>query len=296
MNRGAPIRIQAYNHFASLGCNVVAIDYRGFGDSHGTPTEQGLLRDARSAYKWIIQRRRAAANLVGLATDSPDLSANILVSGQSLGTGVASRLALDLVDIGHPPEAVLLLAPYTSIRNLITSYRLGGIFPIFWPLSLSKSLLDLANRYLYTHFESDKALSTVVCGGRANLTEEQKRHSHLNYLLSTQELAEDLELQPRACTAVPTIVIAHADNDLIIPHSHGQALFDTVRQARYDDEQEPVKVNVEHFSWGTLHSARLTASRELILVKSRKGGHNGLPKHAIELFASIVTKNGNVSS
>merc|ERR1740129_2112899 len=41
-----------------LGANVFALDYRGYGHSDGTPSEEGLIEDALSAWKWL---RSAAA-------------------------------------------------------------------------------------------------------------------------------------------------------------------------------------------------------------------------------------------
>lgn len=97
MNRAAPFRIQSYAQFTALNVNVVAIDYRGFGDSQGTPSEEGVQRDARAAYRWIRNRQRQAGHNV----DGPDaVLPAIFIAGQSLGTGVASRLALDLVNVG----------------------------------------------------------------------------------------------------------------------------------------------------------------------------------------------------
>jgi abhydrolase domain-containing protein 12 len=95
MNRAASFRIQAYKQFTALNANVVAIDYRGFGDSHGTPTEEGLYSDARAAYRWIRERQGAILDQ-STKTSMPD----IFVAGQSLGSGVAARLTLDLVRVG----------------------------------------------------------------------------------------------------------------------------------------------------------------------------------------------------
>ncbi len=58
---------------------VLAIDYRGFGGSSGTPSEAGLLHDAEAAYR--------AARAKGYAP------ADIVVLGESLGSGVALKLA-----------------------------------------------------------------------------------------------------------------------------------------------------------------------------------------------------------
>ena len=61
------------------------IDYRGFGDSTGTPSEAGLLLDARAAWDYV------ASHACG--TGGKDASKEIILVGQSLGTGVVSALA-----------------------------------------------------------------------------------------------------------------------------------------------------------------------------------------------------------
>jgi fermentation-respiration switch protein FrsA (DUF1100 family) len=80
------------------GFGVMAIDYRGYGASTGTPSEAGLRADARAAFDWL----RAAAPGSGIA-----------VFGESLGTGPAVALARDRKVAG-----VLLNAPYASVRRL----------------------------------------------------------------------------------------------------------------------------------------------------------------------------------
>ena len=214
MNRAAPVRIQAYKHFTALGMNVVAIDYRGFGDSQGKPTEEGLLRDARATYRWVIERQKACE----LFTPSKSLSGQILLSGQSLGTGVASRLTLDLVEAGQASPATLLLAPYISIRQLLTSYRIGGVIPLFWPLGISKALSSVADKYLYTRFESDKALYIASRGGINNLNEEEKKaYGDLQYLLPKDQLKKELGIQgTKESDRQAHVVIAHADRKSVV--------------------------------------------------------------------------------
>jgi uncharacterized protein len=80
------------------GLGVMAIDWRGYGGSTGTPSEAGLRADARGAFDYL----QAAA---------PD--SRIAVFGESLGSGVAVALARD-----RPVAGVLLNAPYASVRRL----------------------------------------------------------------------------------------------------------------------------------------------------------------------------------
>lgn len=61
---------------------VLVFDYRGYGKSQGTPTEDGILRDGRAARKWLA--------------DHADVnSSDILLIGRSLGGAVAVDLAAD---------------------------------------------------------------------------------------------------------------------------------------------------------------------------------------------------------
>jgi len=80
------------------GFGVLAIDYRGYGASTGTPTEAGFAADARAAYDFIH-------NAV------PE--ARIAIFGESLGTGIAVTLARE-----RPIAGLLLNAPYASVRRL----------------------------------------------------------------------------------------------------------------------------------------------------------------------------------
>ncbi len=102
--RAVPFRITHYLTYTSrFEANVLAIDYRGYGDSTGTPSELGVKVDARAAWDWLINK--------GV---SPE---NILIVGHSLGTAVASLLAEELTSEGDegslfPAHLLTLLNPY----------------------------------------------------------------------------------------------------------------------------------------------------------------------------------------
>ena len=91
-------RADVYRFLYSLPANVLAVEYRGYGRSEGAPSEEGLYRDARAAYDYLVGRR-------GLPPQ------RILAFGQSLGTAVAANLAAD-----HQVGAVVLEAPFASAR------------------------------------------------------------------------------------------------------------------------------------------------------------------------------------
>ncbi|CAF0833549.1 unnamed protein product [Rotaria sordida] len=68
--------------YENLHCNILIIDYRGFGKSSGSPTELGLYIDAQTAYDYLIYRQKI-------------LPENIIVLGTSLGASVAIQLVSD---------------------------------------------------------------------------------------------------------------------------------------------------------------------------------------------------------
>jgi abhydrolase domain-containing protein 12 len=118
-----PYRVQCYKVFSSrLGANVLAIDYRGFGDSEGVPSESGLAKDAQAAWDWLIFN---GAN--------PE---DILIVGHSLGTAVAAKLAVDLTTQGVTFKGVTLMSPFSSIRTLLEAYHFFGVLPLMKPLGL----------------------------------------------------------------------------------------------------------------------------------------------------------------
>lgn len=65
---------------ASLKATVLLLDYRGYGKSDGTPTEEGVYSDARAARKWLAARMKIPEK-------------DVVLWGESIGTAVAVDLA-----------------------------------------------------------------------------------------------------------------------------------------------------------------------------------------------------------
>jgi len=72
-------RIYKLNHFKNLGVNFLIIAWRGFNENKGKPNEMGLYEDANSSIKWLKMK----------GVDEK----NIILYGESLGTGVAVEIA-----------------------------------------------------------------------------------------------------------------------------------------------------------------------------------------------------------
>ncbi|RSH81329.1 uncharacterized protein EHS24_008772 [Apiotrichum porosum] len=153
--RAASHRVRTYIEMSSrLDVNVIAVDYRGFGDSTGTPSQQGLVIDARTVWDWVQAR-------VERASIKP-ADQQIMLVGHSLGTGVASALAAELADGGLHPRAIALIAPFTSIPDLLSSLWLFGIIPLLTPLKAIPGAIDYFKTHVVQRFNSSEALSRTT--------------------------------------------------------------------------------------------------------------------------------------
>jgi fermentation-respiration switch protein FrsA (DUF1100 family) len=105
-------RPRYYDHLRRIGVNVLAFDYRGFGESGGAISEAGLYRDADAAYRYLRTAR-------GVPPE------RIVIFGHSLGSAVAIELATRVPAAGLVVEGAL-----TSVPD-----RAGELYP-FLPVSL----------------------------------------------------------------------------------------------------------------------------------------------------------------
>ena len=96
---GLDLRVERFRAMAEAGMGLLAIEYRGYASSTGSPSERGLKLDGEAAY--------AAAIRSGV---SPE---RIVALGESLGSGVAVALAAR-----HKIGALVLDSPYSSIADV----------------------------------------------------------------------------------------------------------------------------------------------------------------------------------
>lgn len=87
-------RVRYYAALRSLGLGVFAFDYRGYGESGGTPSEKGLYADAEAAYRYLREQR-------GIPPE------RIVLFGHSLGSAVAIDLAVRVPAAGLIVEGAL---------------------------------------------------------------------------------------------------------------------------------------------------------------------------------------------
>jgi len=104
-------RIYKLNKLSNLDVNFLIISWRGFSGNNGKPTEKGLYQDAEKAVEWLQTN--------GIKKK------NIVLYGESLGTGIAIELASK-----DNFSGVILESPYTSMVDM------GKRFYPFVPVSL----------------------------------------------------------------------------------------------------------------------------------------------------------------
>jgi fermentation-respiration switch protein FrsA (DUF1100 family) len=123
-HRGASVEI-----FHRLGLNVFIFDYRGYGKSQGKPDENGLYKDARAAWRYLINER---------GFDQED----IILFGRSIGGAVAADLAAEI-----QPGELILESTFSSARDVA-----NAIFPV-----LSRLI------FLRYEFNAVAHISRVTC-------------------------------------------------------------------------------------------------------------------------------------
>lgn len=85
----------------SLPANILAVDYRGYGKSQGTPSEEGLYSDGRGAWDEVTGR-------LGVPAD------RVILFGDALGSAVAVDLATRV-----RPAGLIVQSGFTSMPDLV---------------------------------------------------------------------------------------------------------------------------------------------------------------------------------
>ncbi len=92
-------RLGIARQLTDRGFTVMLMDYRGYGGNEGSPSEDGLARDAVAAVEALADE--------GFGPE------RTLYLGESIGTGVVARLQST-----HPPAGVLLRSPFTDFTSV----------------------------------------------------------------------------------------------------------------------------------------------------------------------------------
>ncbi|MHB1358477.1 MAG: alpha/beta hydrolase [Rhodocyclaceae bacterium] len=122
-------RLDSLRMFHRLGYNTLIVDYRGYGNSAGEPTEQGTYLDAAASWDYLTQTRKIPA-------------ASIVLFGESLGGAIAAWLASRHSVLGSQasadgsraspggPAALVISSGFTSVPDLAAD--LYPWLPVRW--------------------------------------------------------------------------------------------------------------------------------------------------------------------
>jgi uncharacterized protein len=131
-----------YAGLRQLGLNLLAFDYRGYGESGGSPSEAGLYRDADAAYRYLTNTRGVPAG-------------RIVIFGHSLGAAVAIDLASRVVSAG-----LIVEGAFTSATD--RGQELYPYIPVRWIAASRFSSIDKISRVmvpkLFLHAAEDEVI------------------------------------------------------------------------------------------------------------------------------------------
>jgi fermentation-respiration switch protein FrsA (DUF1100 family) len=137
---GLNLRADRFNWLTADGSGLLALRYRGYGGSTGSPSEDGLIRDARAAYNFA--GARVPAN-------------RIVLFGESLGSAVAVALAVE-----RPVAGIILDAPFTSAADMgAAAYAFA---PVRWLMKdtwhTDQRITRISAPLLVLHGEQDRVV------------------------------------------------------------------------------------------------------------------------------------------
>ncbi|XP_037342103.2 lysophosphatidylserine lipase ABHD12-like [Pungitius pungitius] len=140
-------RVELVKILSAAGYHVLSLDYRGFGDSTGEPSEAGLTSDALFLFHWVKKQGRVGP---------------VCLWGHSLGTGVATNTAAKIQEEGSAVDALILEAPFTTMGDVVVNYPLTKIY-MFLPgfEGLLRSIVKM-NNIVFASDENVKTLNSPL--------------------------------------------------------------------------------------------------------------------------------------
>jgi len=137
-------RIQLYKVLTSAGFHVITFDYRGYGDSPGSPSEDGLVHDSVAVFKWIKQRSG---------------SVPLYIWGHSLGSAVAVKTSKILCEQGADFQGLILESPFNNFVEAASNHPFSMPFRILpW---FTWCFIE-AIKENHIHFASDQNIAGVT--------------------------------------------------------------------------------------------------------------------------------------
>jgi abhydrolase domain-containing protein 12 len=137
--------------------HVLTFDYREFGKSTGTPSEDAIMLDAHAVIDW-------AMNIAGIPPN------RILIFAQSMGTAVSVAIS-NYFALKSPPvvfAGTVLVAPFIDAATLASSYRLAGTIPFLSPIARFPVLFTYLQRFLRDKWSTKDRIAQYIRANEAN--------------------------------------------------------------------------------------------------------------------------------
>lgn len=198
---GSAQRPEVYRQILGLSTpsnpiHVFAIDYRGFGISTGTPTEEGVITDGVSLINFLT---------AGPLKISPS---QIVIMGQSLGTAVTAAVAERFAFGSSNPNAtqpalknpdpfagVILLASFSTVPSLIESYSFKGLTPpLLSPLIGYPRVQKWVVSHIIDHWDTASRVARLTGVGPSAGDDEKAGYGEKELDLSIVHAIDDYEI------------------------------------------------------------------------------------------------------
>lgn len=149
--------------FNRLGYNVLIIDYRGYGQSSGSPSESGMQMDALAAWQYLLNTKNITPQ-------------QIVIYGRSLGGAVAVTLAAKVDSAG-----LVLESTFNSVRGMAQK-TLPYVNYLFWPryqFNSAKTVQEINMPLLVLHSQNDEIIPYRLGRALYDSAPEPKRFHEL---------------------------------------------------------------------------------------------------------------------
>lgn len=133
-------RVDLLQMLHAAGASVLMIEYRGYGQSTGRPSETGVYRDAMAGWRYLVDERGQPA-------------ARIVLHGQSLGGAVAAQLASQVA-----PAGLVLESTFTSLPEVAAELYPAFLVRLFLRMDFDtrKRLAEINAPLLIVHSRDDE--------------------------------------------------------------------------------------------------------------------------------------------
>lgn len=142
--------------YHGLGMHVLLIEYRGYGHSDGTPSEDHIVADSVAVLADVLKRGDVHAT-------------KLVLHGRSIGGGLAAQVALQT-----RPAALIVESTFTSVSGMAMRYGVPP-FIVTSPLRSEQALKQLDLPTLIMHGEHD----TIVPVSHAHTLDDAANDSTL---------------------------------------------------------------------------------------------------------------------